>query len=560
MLIAVAVLTAFCLLPTEIVNFAKSLLAATLSGSNFYFWQHSGYFDSPNSNPLLHTWSLAVEEQFYILFPLFLVLVRRNFPRQLKRAVVGVFFVSLLLSAAILPYSRNTAFYMPFTRAWELLLGTLLSLGLFPRMELRILRNLAALAGIGMIACSVLFYAPNMPFPGFSALLPCIGSALIIGAGESGSSLVGSALSWRPAVFVGLISYSLYLWHWPVIVVHKMGVFLSMNSTLPNDFANRVSQVQYDRVIEVVVSFFLAIVSWRFIERPFRNGSLKLSGRRLFVLAGAVMALVIVFASLTIVEAGFSGRFSPQSVKVASYLDNTGHQASMREGTCFITTGNRFSDFDENLCLRSINGKPDYLLLGDSHSAMLWKALSSSFPSDNIMQANTSGCKPFVHPPGSPDCKKMMDFLFKSFLPSHPVQGLLLENRWGPGDISGITETLAWATQRRIPVVLFGPVQEYDSPLPRLLAYAITWNQPQLPAQHRSNEFAHLDSQFERLAASTWHVPYVSLLKATCSDGVCTEYVDAEHLVPLMFDGDHFSQEGALMIVKRLIASGELRL
>jgi hypothetical protein len=335
---------------------------------------------------------------------------------------------------------------------------------------------------------------------------------------------------------------------------------LSAIAALAHELGNRVSQARYDKFIEVALSFLLAVLSWRFVERPFRSGPLKLSGSRLFALAGAVMAVVIVFSSLTVVAAGFPGRFSPKSLQIASYLDDPGHTASMREGTCFITSGNRFTEFKDDLCLHQIDGKRNYLLLGDSHSAALWKALSSSLPNDNIMQANTSGCKPFVHSSGALDCKKMMTYIFQSYLPSHPVEGLLLEDRWAPGDISGITETVEWARQHRIPVILFGPVQEYDSPLPRLLAYSITWNRPQLPAQHRLSEDAILDSQLENLAANTWHVPYVSILKATCTNGACTEYADAEHMVPFMFDGDHFTQAGSLIIVQRLIASGQLRL
>jgi peptidoglycan/LPS O-acetylase OafA/YrhL len=229
-LAATSVFAVIYLLPGELIDYAKSMLAATGSASNLYFWWHSGYFSSPTSKPLLHTWSLAVEEQFYITFPLFLLLVRRFFPQALRTAVVILFFVSLVTSCLVVSRNPDTAFYMPYTRAWELLLGTLLSLGVFPRLRSAWLRNLATLGGIGMIMWSVLLYSQETLFPGLSALVPCVGTALIVWAGEAGTSLVGSALSWRPVVFVGLISYSLYLWHWPVIVLHQMGVLLGRSS------------------------------------------------------------------------------------------------------------------------------------------------------------------------------------------------------------------------------------------------------------------------------------------------------------------------------------------
>jgi peptidoglycan/LPS O-acetylase OafA/YrhL len=244
MLLVFTIFAMIYFLPIELVNYSKSLLAATVSSSNFYFWQHSGYFDSPTSNPLLHTWSLAVEEQFYILFPIFLLLIRRFFPNRLRTAVVVLFVLSLITSAIVVHFSQNTAFYMPYTRAWELLLGTILSLKMFPPMASLWLRNLATAVGAVMIAYSVLSYSSSTTFPGLSALVPCIGTALIIQAGESGSSIIGALLSWRPVVFIGLISYSLYLWHWPFIILHDMGI-IPLASFLP---------LQYDLALRMRIS------------------------------------------------------------------------------------------------------------------------------------------------------------------------------------------------------------------------------------------------------------------------------------------------------------------
>src|SRR5262245_213493 len=191
MLIAFTFFASVYFLPTMFVEYSKSLLASTTFASNFYFWRHSGYFDSPLSNPLLHTWSLAVEEQFYILFPPVLLLIRRFFPYRLRASVIVLFILSLAGSIVMVYYDQVNAFYMIYTRAWELLLGTMLSLGMFPRLRAAWLRNFVTLAGIGIIGYSVRFYGETTLFPGLSAVLPCVGAALIIGAGESGLSLVG---------------------------------------------------------------------------------------------------------------------------------------------------------------------------------------------------------------------------------------------------------------------------------------------------------------------------------------------------------------------------------
>jgi peptidoglycan/LPS O-acetylase OafA/YrhL len=558
MMIVVSVFAVILMLPVELVRFAKSLRAAVFSVSNFYFWRHSGYFDLAISYPLLHTWSLAVEEQFYLVFPLFLMLVRRFSPRRMKIAVVLLTLASLLVSVAVVRYSRDTDFYMPYTRVWELLTGTVLSLGLFPRLQAQWQRNTATLTGLALILYSVMFFSNRIQFPGLYALVPCIGSALIIGTGESGPSLVGSVLSSRPIVFIGLISYSLYLWHWPVIVFHGIGALFSMGTTVPHQYAGLLSLRKYDQLVQTAVSFTLAILSWRFVEQPFRKGSLRLSGKPLFVAAGVSMGCLLAFATMVIYGSGFPQRFPQEAVRIAAYVENVDAKATLREGTCFLTSDEPFADFDSGVCLRQVEGQKNYLLIGDSHSASLWKAFSTAFPDANIMQASAAGCRLFVHPLGPPDCQRMMTYIFQDYLPAHPVQGLLLSDRWLPGDGNKIGETVEWAKAHGIPVAIIGPVQEYDAPLPRLMAYSIAWNRPDLLIQHRTAENAAMDAHLESLAENNWHVPYISLYKAICNNGVCIEYADAEHKIPLMLDTDHLSEAGSLLIVQRLIEQGKL--
>jgi len=561
-MLAVFIVFAYvCLLPSELVDFAKSLLAATASASNFYFWRHSGYFDVPMSHPLLHTWSLAVEEQFYITFPLFLVLVRRFFPKRLPLSVVILFFASLLASAIVVSRDPSTAFYMPYTRAWELLLGTILSLGIFPRLQSPWLRNLATFAGLAMIAFSVLFFSSSTPFPGLSALLPCVGSSLIIGAGEEGSSLVGAFLSWRPLVFIGLISYSLYLWHWPVIVLQHLGVLIGVSALTSHHHWLWLTARRFDIAFELVLSFFLAILSWKFVELPFRSGRLRLSGSPLFALTGAVILLVVAVSGWTVLAGGFTGRFPVDAVHVASRLSEGEEYQARRTGTCFIEPDLpdlHFENYNYSTCLSQDVDKKNYLVLGDSHSAMLWSALSSLLPNAHVMQASSSACAPVLQPSGSPDCRKMMTYIFQTYLPAHPVQGLLLIARWLPKDLDQLNATIAWAMQHQVPVTVFGPVPEYDGPLPRLLAYSIAWNKPGLPGQHRVPNSQIMDAQLQRLAANSWHVPYISLYQAICSDEGCVEYADAARSIPLMIDKDHLSKFGAAFVVRRLIENGAL--
>lgn len=555
------------LLPSELIAYGKSMLAATASFSNFYFWRHSGYFDSPFSQPLLHTWSLAVEEQFYITFPLFLVLARKFFPERLKAAVVILFFASLLTSAVVVSRSPETAFYMLYTRAWELLLGTILSLRMLPRLHSAWLRNPATLSGMGMIAFSVLTYTKETLFPGLSALGPCVGSALIIWAGEGGSSLVGSVLSWRPIVFIGLISYSLYLWHWPVIILRHMGVLVGIGAFTSHWPAALLSSHRFDMFVMVAISFVLAVLSWWFVERPFRLGPLRLSGRPLFALAGSVLFILMGGSAWTVWAGGFKGRFPAAAVQVASAggtiidapsSDGIDGVHSLRTGPCFITTDYHFEDYNYKACLHQVTGKKNYLLLGDSHSDMLWLALASFLQDANVMQASTAACEPALHPSGSRDCRKMMDYILQSYLPAHPVERVFIVGRWEEKHLPGLTELIGWTKQHQVLVTVFGPVPEYDAPLPRLLAYSIAWNKPGLASQHLVASAGSLDSEMQSLADSVWHVPYVSLYREICGTERCAEYADAAHTVPMSQDTNHLTEIGAFFVVRHLIDKGEL--
>ena len=311
-------------------------------------------------------------------------------------------------------------------------------------------------------------------------------------------------------------------------------------------------------LVEVVASFGLAILSWRFVERPFRKGVLKLSGQPLFAAAGVTMAAFIGISLWTMSAHGFAGRFPADAVRVASSLNDVAEDQSMRTGSCFITTDYRFDKYNYDLCLKQDKNKKNYLLLGDSHSAMLWSALANELKDANVMQANTNACPPVLHPTGSADCKKMMDFIFEKYLPAHPVQALFLVGRWQPQDLTELTKTIEWAKQRKIPVTVFGPMPEYDGPLPRLLAYSIAWNKPDLPMHHLVNTTGPLDVQMQAMAETVWHVPYISLYKTICQSERCLEYADTTEKIPLMSDTNHLNQYGASLVVQRLVHEGEL--
>jgi len=451
------------LLPMESKDFAKSLVAATLSVSNIFFLHQSGYFDAPAAmKPLLHTWSLAVEEQFYVFLPLFLVAIRRYSPRRKIWLVAGVASASFLVSSIGAFQNREAAFYLAHTRAWELLLGTLLAMDLFARIS-SLWRNVAALSGLALIFSAGYFFNAATPFPGLFALVPCLGAALIIAAGRSGPTLVGQCLSFSPLVFVGMISYSLYLWHWPMVV------FQGASGMLVQGVSTKTAKVAI-----LAASFVIATLSWRFVEQPFRGRRLMISRVTIFRLAAASATVLLALGGSILFTDGLPSRFPAEAVEVASFLktSNPVTEAQYRVGSCFLTSKDTYQQFDPSVCLRRNPQKRNYLLIGDSHAAQLWYGLSSVFSEANIMQATASGCKPTPEQNIGADekCVELMHYIFSDYLPAHPVDTLLIAARWDHGDLARLPDVIEAVERQGSEVVLFGPIIQYDSALPRLLA------------------------------------------------------------------------------------------
>jgi hypothetical protein len=270
------------------------------------------------------------------------------------------------------------------------------------------------------------------------------------------------------------------------------------------------------------------------------------------------MIILMGLAFGIIFTGGFTARYSPDAVALASGADWDAENRAMRTGSCFITTNYHFKDYNADICLRRQEGKKNYLLLGDSHSAMLWSALSFSLQDANVMQASNNDCAPVLRPSGSADCRKLMAYIFQSYLPTHRIDGLLMVARWLEKDMDELSATIAWANQHQLPISVFGPMPEYDGPLRRLLAYSVAWNKPKLAAAHLVPNGQYLDAKMRDMALNTWHVNYISLFKEICGSEGCAEYADAARKIPLMDDANHLNRFGASVIVGSLVAKGEL--
>jgi peptidoglycan/LPS O-acetylase OafA/YrhL len=363
-------------MPEEFRYFGRSMRATALFTSNIQFARESGYFDlGARMKPLLHTWSLAVEEQFYIVFPLLLMALSR-FGRSRTVAVLSVLFAASLATSAWGVFQRPTdAFFLSQFRAWELLLGALLAFKLVPPPSRPFTRQILAALGVGLIAIAVLAFSETTPFPGLAALLPCLGAALVIHA-HAGDGLVGRALQAPALVFIGLISYSLYLWHWPLIVF------------TPYLTGHPVSVAEGSAI--VIGSIILAAISWHFIEKPFRRHAGHVGRRPLFASAVLSIAAAAWFGNHVVTAGGMPARLpaSVQTVYAATYDISPFYLPG-----CFTdpdaNSGPTLADIGSGkLCGLGRKEGPDsaFLVWGDSHAATMAPAIDVA-----AAQAGVSG-------------------------------------------------------------------------------------------------------------------------------------------------------------------------
>lgn len=359
--------------PMEMQRFARSALAAVTSSANIFYWRTSGYF-APNSgqNPLLMTWSLGVEEQFYMLFPLLMLLLRKA-PRRL---LIGVLAAAGALSLAVSIVGTRShptaAFFLLPSRAWEIAAGVLLAVvesgpSVSSRRLAALPTHALSLVGLTCMLASVMWFKVSTPFPGYAALLPVAGAVMVIAARDG---IANRILSLRPIAFVGLISYSWYLWHWPLLSFARI---CSVTSVPTSSLA-----------AVALVAFVISIISWRFIEQPFRKspavGPLLLTR---YALSALVIALPAIFLAASPVIA-VSNR---QRLRL---LDRVGD--SLRSDVCVAPYGSQAPDLTPPCAFRG--SELAVALIGDSHAAALATEVRQIASRDGyrLMELTKSSC------------------------------------------------------------------------------------------------------------------------------------------------------------------------
>jgi peptidoglycan/LPS O-acetylase OafA/YrhL len=346
---------------------------------NFVLWHEAGYFDTEAVyKPLLHLWSLSIEEQFYLVWPMLLLLTaRRGYNIAVVTALIAI--VSFLINVALVDGRPALTFFMPFTRAWELMFGSLLaSLERSPpswlvsaiaitrarSLSVGLFREIAGWGGAAMITVALLLVSPAKAFPGWWALLPTLGTVLVIMAGPD-AKLNRYALAWRPMVAIGLISYPLYLWHWPLFSF----AWQAAGSAPP----------RWERLVLVAASFILAWLTYKLLEHPIRRNRSAQPA-----LALLVVALVIGGSGYSIVrDHGVPSRtanatgfvhtdYNPGFVK--AFLDKAATCAPLADKTVIASR-----------CQSLTASPPEIAVFGDSHAEALYPGLIQAMPGHSIM-------------------------------------------------------------------------------------------------------------------------------------------------------------------------------
>lgn len=582
---ALFVLMALCLpfawlwlLPQDMKSFSQSLVAVSVFASNVLFWRTSGYFETAAElKPLLHTWSLAVEEQYYLLFPLFVLLTWRLGKTWILKSLFAVFIVSLAAAHwGATTHPVFTFFLLP-TRGWELLIGGFIafyfSLG-HKQLSHKWLNELGSLIGVALIAYSIFSFDSKTPFPSLYTLVPTVGAALIIFFTTPQTS-TGKLLGSQLFVGVGLISYSAYLYHQPLLAFAKHRSIDEPSSQLIG--------------LLLAATFLLAYFSWRFVEAPFRNKQ-RITRKQLFTFCVLASFAFAFFGLIGHLNKGYKFRLSDE---VLAYTNIQKEHEELRDDKgCNLSETN----FELASCVKGDKSKiPKFALVGDSHAVALAFELDKSFSEVgfSFLQYTKNGCPfaPLFHHSQNENCDKFQSAYLKDF-ESNNVETYIIAGRWAyylsdsgfnneeggvegrglfdfysanevppdsPHSIrkasilnaysKGISKLLS-AGKR---VVLIYPIPEQGWDIPLLAAKA-----NYLGSEFQKNgvkkdvierRYSEVVSLFDSFGENK-NLVRIFPTKIFCDENRCASSLKG---VPLYYDDDHLSNEGAKLVVKEIL-------
>ena len=532
------------LLPQELKRFSSSLIAAVFSLSNVWFLAHSSYFAPVGEvRPLLHTWSLGVEEQFYILFPIMLAAAFKYAPSRTGALVWCVFAVSLILSVTLIGEFPKGTFFLIHTRAWELLAGSVIALGLVPAATSRWQRELGAIAGLIGIAAAIVGFNSHTPFPGYAALLPCLGAALIIWAGEENAVariLRAGSVRIHRLDFVQLISVALAADRIQSAVGDRS---IRFSSADPADVRRRRT---FNRDLALRGNAFR------------RRDSRGFSRRTMFTAVGVGLGSL---AGCGLIVVGFRG-LPDRIPKDALALEAASSDSSPMRSKCHFE-----GSLDQTYGMSCVFGapvEPDFIVYADSHGAELSLVLGklAEERGQSVRELTASGCAPTVDflPEDDPECAAYNARMLKK-LTSIPAATVIVTANaaaWSPEGaatyipgMQKVVHALRGAGHR---VILLGSVPQHPNgvPIPATLARrAMLGERPEdYTFDPRIAHYRDIEAALEKVAAAE-HVEYVPVYPLLCVENRCKGDIGG---TVLYFDHGHLSMAGEKLIATKLLA------
>jgi peptidoglycan/LPS O-acetylase OafA/YrhL len=533
MITSVLALGSAVLLPLEAVDLAQQSLAAITFSSNTLFWFQQHYFDAAAINKaLLHTWSLAVEEQYYILFPV-AAIASFSLSRPLMLvSVAAVCAASLVTCVVQTRVDQAGAFYLLPARIWELGIGVLLAVGALPALRDNRLKLATCILGWLFLFISVNAFTGQTPYPGINALLPCTGAALVIWSNPSLSELVMAAT--KPVTKVGMWSYSLYLWHWPTA-----------------SFSHAVWGPPVSSGAKMALlgcCGILSVATYYLVERPMRVADWRITWR---ALSAAAIGLTAASTAVVLCD-GFPLRFSPEELKIASYLGYD-YRSDYEAQTCFLIGDQRYEDLNPS-CVATGTGR-NVLLWGDSHAAHLIPGLKQELPLTTLMRTTMAGCLPYDHYGESQACRMFNQHVLELVSKLKPDIVIISAN-WTTRSIAAPEAKASMlASVKRIisggsRVVVIGPSPQYANAVPRIY---ISFEHFGSVSANQVEPFVRETDDFMRdFVSNSDRTEYVSLFDLACGSGACPMLAG---ITPVAWDQGHFTKAGSVWAASLIVNS-----
>jgi peptidoglycan/LPS O-acetylase OafA/YrhL len=521
----------FRLLPSELLSLGKNTIASAFFSSNLLLLSEVDYFDvAARSKPLLHIWSLGVEEQFYIVWPLLLAGLTA-WQVSLRSAIVVFIGASIGLSVYLTGTHPAAAYYLPFTRAWELGAGAAIVLfqGQIAKVfAYRFVDDLASLAGVALISYAAWSFSARTPFPGIAAAVPVLGASLIIAA--KGAMLNTFMLGLRGPVFVGLISYPLYLWHWPILVYASFFKFKPLTDL--------------ERGLCVIAAIMLAWLTFRFVENPIRRREIPAA---IPSLVGAMVCMAAV-GIVAVSGAGFPERI-PADIRQAA--NTTPGRFMVRYGECHVSPEDHAKLFQS--CVEN-DRKPSVAIWGDSTAG----ALSAGFRQQDdatrpgITQFTLNWCEPLIveNPNYPPACLEANLDILQRIISSHP-DVVLLHSHWAVGDEPSVGPTVKALRAAGLRVIIVGGVPIWTPPLPRLYADYYLVHGAVIPK--RLKKFVQASDGEIKKTAQRLGVDFYSVNDSLCNAEGCPTRASDDAASIITADQVHLTPAGSKFVATMMI-------